>query len=124
MSSKYTEVREALQARQAQLVESQKKADFLVPLVQTLETALDESRRKHEEQSQELSALRSKTDFDIRGDPPAQNIDTGLGLARLSALLHDIEHLLEHHVILPLLARARPGEVLTMLLQNLSLIHI
>jgi len=59
VSAKYTEVKEALQARHAQLVEAQKKADFLVPLVQTLETALDESRRKHEEQSQELSRERS-----------------------------------------------------------------
>lgn len=62
VSSKYTEVKEALQSRHAQLAEAQKKADFLVPLVQTLETALDESRKKQEEQSQELIRVRASVE--------------------------------------------------------------
>jgi alanyl-tRNA synthetase len=41
----------------------------------------------------ELSAVRTKTDFDIAGDLPAKNIDTGLGLERMATLLQGVDNL-------------------------------
>ncbi|MDA8435598.1 MAG: alanine--tRNA ligase [Actinomycetales bacterium] len=43
----------------------------------------------------ELSAVRSKTDFDIKGDLPAMNIDTGMGLERMAALLQGVDNIYE-----------------------------
>jgi len=43
----------------------------------------------------ELSAVRSKTDFDIKGDLPAKNIDTGMGLERMAALLQGVDNIYE-----------------------------
>jgi alanyl-tRNA synthetase len=54
----------------------------------------------------ELSAVRSKTDFDIRGDLPAQNIDTGMGLERMAALLQGVENIYEIDVMRAILDRA------------------
>ncbi len=89
VSSKYTEVKEALQARQAQLAEAQKKTDFLVPLVQTLETALDESRRKHEEQNAELAKLRSSAEMPVPAgldNDQLEEMETKLREARRTAV--------------------------------------
>jgi alanyl-tRNA synthetase len=54
----------------------------------------------------ELSAVRSKLDFDIRGDLPAQNIDTGMGLERMAALLQGVDNIYEIDVMRAILDRA------------------
>jgi alanyl-tRNA synthetase len=54
----------------------------------------------------ELSAVRSKTDFDIRGDLPAKNIDTGMGLERMAALLQGVENIYEIDTTRHILDRA------------------
>ncbi|MGV1003604.1 MAG: alanine--tRNA ligase [Candidatus Nanopelagicales bacterium] len=43
----------------------------------------------------ELSAVRSKTDFDIHGDLPNRNIDTGMGLERMAAVLQGVDNIYE-----------------------------
>ena len=54
----------------------------------------------------ELSAVRSKTDFDIAGPLPRKNIDTGLGLERIAYLLQGRQNMYEIDVIFPVLQRA------------------
>jgi len=57
----------------------------------------------------ELSAVRAKEDFDIRGDLPAKNIDTGLGVERVATLLQGVENVYETDLLRPLLDQA--GEI-------------
>jgi len=54
----------------------------------------------------ELSAVRSKEDFDVRGPLPARNIDTGMGLERLASVLQGVDNLYEIDEVFPVLDRA------------------
>src|SRR4051794_25578752 len=51
----------------------------------------------------ELSAVRSKVDFDIATDLPAKNIDTGLGVERMATILQGVDNVYETDLLLPLL---------------------
>ncbi|NQW73161.1 MAG: alanine--tRNA ligase [Actinobacteria bacterium] len=54
----------------------------------------------------ELSAVRSKEDFDIRQPLPARNIDTGMGLERMAALLQGVDNIYEIDTTRGILDRA------------------
>src|SRR6476619_5539831 len=54
----------------------------------------------------ELSAVRSKADFDIRGSLPKKNIDTGMGLERVAFLMQGRENMYEIDVMFPVIERA------------------
>ena len=54
----------------------------------------------------ELSAVRSKEDFDIAGPLPKKNIDTGMGLERVAFLLQDKANMYEIDVMYPVIERA------------------
>jgi alanyl-tRNA synthetase len=53
-----------------------------------------------------LSEVRSKTDFDIAGDLPRRNIDTGMGLERVAFLKQGVDNLYEIDQVRPVLDRA------------------
>ncbi|KRF11520.1 alanine--tRNA ligase [Nocardioides sp. Soil797] len=54
----------------------------------------------------ELSAVRSKSDFDIAGSLPKKNIDTGMGLERVAFLLQGKQNMYEIDVMFPVIERA------------------
>ncbi|MCD4526061.1 alanine--tRNA ligase [Nocardioides sp. cx-173] len=54
----------------------------------------------------ELSAVRSKSDFDISGTLPKKNIDTGMGLERVAYLLQGKDNMYEIDVMFPVIERA------------------
>ncbi|MBC2933631.1 alanine--tRNA ligase [Nocardioides sp. zg-1228] len=54
----------------------------------------------------ELSAVRSKSDFDIAGSLPKKNIDTGMGLDRVALLLQGKKNMYEIDVVYPVIAKA------------------
>ncbi|SOC54638.1 alanine--tRNA ligase [Ornithinimicrobium cerasi] len=55
---------------------------------------------------EELSAVRSKTDFDIAGELPRKNIDTGMGMERVAYLLQGVDNLYEIDEVYPVIERA------------------
>ena len=54
----------------------------------------------------ELSAVRAKDDFDIAGSLPKKNIDTGMGLERVSCLLQGVDNMYEIDVMYPVIEKA------------------
>jgi alanyl-tRNA synthetase len=54
----------------------------------------------------ELSAVRSKEDFDIVGPLPKRNIDTGMGLERVAFLLQGVDNMYEIDVMYPVIEKA------------------
>ena len=54
----------------------------------------------------ELSAVRSKEDFDIVGPLPQRNIDTGMGLERVAYLLQGVDNMYEIDVMYPVIEMA------------------
>ena len=57
-------------------------------------------------QTQDLSAVRSKVDFDVVGELPSKNIDTGAGLERIAYLLQGKNNMYEIDEVYPVIARA------------------
>ncbi|MCU1571875.1 MAG: alanine--tRNA ligase [Naasia sp.] len=53
-----------------------------------------------------LTDVRGKTDFDIGGDLPRRNIDTGMGLERVAFLTQGVDNLYEIDQVRPVLDRA------------------
>ncbi|BEP16074.1 alanine--tRNA ligase [Acidothermaceae bacterium B102] len=51
----------------------------------------------------DLSAVRSKIDFDIAGELPAKNIDTGMGVERMATLLQGVDNVYETDLLRPIL---------------------
>jgi len=54
----------------------------------------------------ELSAVRSKVDFDVAGSLPQRNIDTGMGLERVAFLLQGKANMYEIDVMFPVIEKA------------------
>ncbi|WP_433323929.1 alanine--tRNA ligase [Spirillospora sp. CA-294931] len=54
----------------------------------------------------QLSEVRSKVDFDVRGDLPSKNIDTGMGLERMAAILQGVDNIYETDTLWKILDRA------------------
>ncbi len=57
-------------------------------------------------QTEELSAVRSKEDFDVARQLPSQNIDTGMGLERVAYLMQGVDNMYEIDEVYPVLAKA------------------
>jgi alanyl-tRNA synthetase len=55
---------------------------------------------------EQLSAVRSKVDFDIQSPLPSRNIDTGMGLERMGILLQGVDNIYEVDTMWKVLDRA------------------
>jgi alanyl-tRNA synthetase len=54
----------------------------------------------------QLSAVRSKEDFDVAGELPSRNIDTGMGLERMAIVLQGVDNIYEIDTLWSILDRA------------------
>src|SRR5258707_2174585 len=54
----------------------------------------------------QLGAVRTKVDFDVAGDLPSRNIDTGMGMERMAALLQGVDNIYEIDTMWKVLERA------------------
>ncbi len=54
----------------------------------------------------DLTAVRSKEDFDVSGPLPRRNIDTGMGLERIASILQGVDTMYEIDEVYPVLQRA------------------
>ena len=54
----------------------------------------------------EITNVRSKYDFDIVGELPAKNIDTGMGLERVAFIKQGVDNMYETDQVRPVLDRA------------------
>ncbi len=54
----------------------------------------------------QLGAVRSKVDFDVVSDLPSRNIDTGMGMERMAALLQGVDNIYEIDTMWKVLERA------------------
>lgn len=57
-------------------------------------------------QTEELSEVRSKADFDVARELPSKNIDTGAGLERIAYLLQGVSNMYEIDEVYPVIQRA------------------
>lgn len=57
-------------------------------------------------QTEELSAVRAKDDFDVLRPLPSKNIDTGAGLERIAFLLQGVNNMYEIDQVFPVIAKA------------------
>ncbi|MFC0863904.1 alanine--tRNA ligase [Sphaerimonospora cavernae] len=55
---------------------------------------------------EQLATVRNKVDFDISGELPAKNIDTGMGLERMAAILQGVDNIYEIDTTYKILDRA------------------
>ncbi len=54
----------------------------------------------------DLSAVRAKDDFDVAGELPSQNVDTGMGLERMATVLQGVDNLYEIDEVYPVIETA------------------
>ncbi|MDR2973979.1 MAG: alanine--tRNA ligase, partial [Propionibacteriaceae bacterium] len=54
-------------------------------------------------QTEDLSVVRAKDDFDVASKLPSRNIDTGMGLERTALLLQDVDNMYEIDQVFPVI---------------------